>query len=380
MKKTLNALGMKRRNRSMILNRIRQSDCSRADLARHTGLTRAAVTLIVEDMLGSGIILEGAKSESTGIGRRATELLLNGAFGHSVGINVTREGYSVGVVDFAGKLLGRETGSISAEEDPKSVLETICRAADRMKEQVPGIFLGVGVTTPGPLDRERGVLLQVPNFEKWQGFAIVDFLEKRLRCQARLDNNANAMAMLENVVNREVQDKDFVLLTVDSGLGSGVVLNSRGRGMSFDSEFGHMTLDIGGETCSCGNVGCAELYASAHSILRYARERDPGLATWHDVMEGYGRGEEICREVVERECRYLGAVIVNAVNCFRVDAVVFAGPLTEGFDALRPMLREAVSSSVFKEQEVSFYVTRTQDAEVLSSANLIVERFIAVGE
>ena len=92
---------MKKRNRAEILRLIRQPGCSRAELAKRTGLTRAAVSLIVDECLRLGMLEEGDKNPSA-VGRRSVGLRTRGGYGHRIGLNISREAYTLGLVDFGG--------------------------------------------------------------------------------------------------------------------------------------------------------------------------------------------------------------------------------------------------------------------------------------
>ena len=149
MENTLNASRMKKRNRAEILRLIRQTGCSRAELAKRTGLTRAAVSLIVDECLRLGMLEEGDKNPSA-VGRRSVGLRTRGGYGHRIGLNISREAYTLGLVDFGGKIIRSFRKEISADLAPTEVLGEICEIIRVMKEGAEGVFLGIGVTMPGP--------------------------------------------------------------------------------------------------------------------------------------------------------------------------------------------------------------------------------------
>lgn len=374
MNRALNASEMKIRNRARILKLIRQRGVSRAEIARITGLTRAAVTVIIDECLARGLILEGDKNDSA-VGRKAISLEMNASYGWLVGLNISRSAYRLGAVDFSGKIFSECSSEISMAEEPTVILEEICGKISELRESVPGNFLGIGITMPGPLDRKRGILLRVPNMRTWEGFPVKDYFKKKFGCLVCLDNDSNAEAKAEAVYNTAVQGKNFMELTVVSGLGSSIIQNIDDRSVSFDCEFGHTCVDINGERCNCGNVGCAEMYASAPAILRYAQSLDPSLTTWEAVADGYLSGDAACRQVVERERFYLSRILVNAVNCFELDAAVFSGDIAYRFEEIfiRP-LEETVLHDSIQKRKLKLYTSSIQKPAILSAANLIIDR------
>lgn len=376
MKRTLNASEMKIRNRAAILKLIRQTGCSRSQIARMTGLTRAAVTIIVDECIGRGMIEEGEKSGSA-LGRKAVGLRMDPRYGWAVGLNISRRAYTVGIVDFGGRILREFRKEVATDTEPSAILEEICSHIRGMQASAEGKFLGIGITMPGPLDRERGVILRVPNMRSWENFAVNDYFRERFHCDICLNNNSNATAKAEEIFNPAVQGKNFMELIVDSGLGSSVILNIDNRSENFDCEFGHCCIDSNGAVCGCGNVGCAEMYASSQAIVRYAAERGAAVRSWEDIAEGYRAGSEICRDAVERERYYLSRVIINAVNCFPIDSVVFAGDIVYRFgELLAPALEREVREGSIKKKSVAMSVSAIKGTAILSAANLIIEKHL----
>ena len=380
MKRTLNASEMKVRNRAGILQLIRQGGYSRAEISRLTGLTRAAVTVIIDACLSRGMIAEGEKNSSA-VGRKSVGLRLNGGYGWMAGVNISRRAYTVGIVDFAGKICREYRREITANDAPEKVLGEICAKTDELRAGMPGRFLGIGITMPGPLDRERGILLHVPNMESWENFPVKKYFEDRFGCPVRLDNNSNAAAKAEEVYNPDVQGKSFLELTVDSGLGSGLVLHMDNRSVSFDCELGHTCVDAQGERCGCGSIGCAEMYASARAIVRYAQTLDASLCSWKEIADGYLSGQEACKKAVEREILYLSRVLVNAANCFDIEAVVFAGDIAYRFDEiLAKPLEERTQRESIKRKALRMLTSQTGNTAVASAANLIADACLYMAE
>ena len=373
MKHTLNAAEMKIRNRATVLRLIRQNGYSRAQISRETGLTRAAVTFIVDECIGKGMIAEGEKSDAQ-VGRRAVGLKMDPQYGWTIGLNISRRAYTIGIVDFSGKILREFCKEISMDKKPAALLDDICAHICEMSAGMVGKFLGIGITMPGPLDREKGVLLRVPNMREWENFAVSEYFERRFHCAVVLDNNSNAAAKAEEVYNPAVQGKNFMELIVDSGLGSSIILNADNHSVCFDCEFGHSCIDINGERCSCGNIGCAEMYASANAILAFVSKKGGTFGTWKDIADGFLLNDELCKLAVERERYYLSRVIINAVNSFPLDAVVFSGDIVYRFEKLfaEPLKQEVFEGSI-KNNRVQMFVSAMKNTPVLAAANLIME-------
>jgi glucokinase len=225
-------------------------------------------------------------------------------------------------------------------------------------------FLGVGVGAPGPLDRERGVVIVAPNLG-WRDFPLRDAIADRVGLPATLDNDANCATVGEWWVGAAKGGRNVVGLTIGTGIGGGLILDGKLYHGSSDvaGEIGHTTIDSTGRRCKCGNYGCLEAYTSGPAIAERAREALagdlnsmlPGMVqgrleriTAQTVYDASRLGDVIAREVVRDTARFLGAGIANLLNIFNPDVVVVAGGVTAAGDALFEPLRAEVRRRAFK--------------------------------
>jgi predicted NBD/HSP70 family sugar kinase len=373
---TLNAIEMKLRNRAKVLNLIRLKNFSRSEIAGKTGLTRASITKITEECIQAGILEEGTKKESSGAGRKSVSLSLKADYGYCIGINISRQGYKVGITDFCINVIREYGGALTPDDNPEAVLDKIRRKIDSMTEYTEGKLLGIGITTPGPLDRQNGVLLNIANFEKWHGFKLKEYFSKIYNCDVYIENNSSAAALAENIVNPGLYGLNFLLLIVDSGLGSGLVITDEEKTTVNDCELGHCTIDIGGAACNCGNIGCGELYASMPSIIKYAQTINPRLTNWKTIADKAMQGDRQCRDIVMRESFYLATIIVNFVNCYNINNIVLAGDIIYNFGYIKNLLLENIGGRMLKTDSVNIYKSCINDP-VKTAANAVLHYLIA---
>jgi glucokinase len=225
-------------------------------------------------------------------------------------------------------------------------------------------FVGVGVGAPGPLDRERGLVLLTPNLG-WRDIALRDRIAEGTRLPASLDNDANCATYGEWWVGAARGARNVVGMTIGTGIGGGLILNGQLYHGASDvaGEIGHTTIDQNGRRCGCGNYGCLEAYASGPAIAERAREALafdeasllPGMVdgdlsriTAQTVYAAAAEGDAVAREVVRDTARYLGTGIANLLNIFNPDVVVIAGGVTQAGDALFEPLRAEVRRRAFK--------------------------------
>jgi glucokinase len=225
-------------------------------------------------------------------------------------------------------------------------------------------ILGVGIGAPGPLDRERGVVVVAPNLG-WRQYPLRDAVSEKLGLPATLDNDANCATLGEWWQGAARGARHVVGLTIGTGIGGGIIIDGKLHHGASDvaGEIGHTTIDLTGRYCRCGNYGCLEAYASGPAIAQRAREaleRDE-VSALHRIVEGdlsrltaatvyeaAKSGDALARELVRDTATFLGAGIANLLNVFNPDVVVIAGGVTQAGEPLFDPLRAEVRRRAFR--------------------------------
>ena len=354
----------KRINRRQIISLIRKQPMPRTELAGKTGLTRAAITLITRELIEEGILVEGETSVRQQKGKAPKPLSVNPEAYYAVGVFLTRSGCTVGVCNFAGQVLEKQNVIM---KDP-SELKLLKDAVHACMSHDPGRnFIGVGISAPGPLDAEKGALLNPPYFEAWHNTAVVPYLAASLGVDVYLEKDACVLALYHL---DKGESKDFLLLLVDNGIGSGVVSNgqllvSAGH---YTSELGHTTIVYNGKKCGCGNRGCLEAYASVPNLLL---ESGGKYSSWNELIDS---GDT---QLLDREADYLAAGIVNIRNLINIDTVYLAGYIKYGFDLLAPRLMQRISVHSMPKTPIRLLPScHVSDMGAAAAANLAFSRYL----
>jgi glucokinase len=240
------------------------------------------------------------------------------------------------------------------------VLDTIAQTDAARRD-----FIGVGIGAPGPLDRERGIVIVAPNLG-WRNFPLRDRIAEKLNLPATLDNDANCATVGEWWQGAAQGGRDVIGMTIGTGIGGGLIIDGKLFHGASDvaGEIGHTTIDLNGRACKCGNYGCLEAYASGPAIAVRAREvlvREetasllPSLVggkldeiTAETVYRAAQQGDAVANEIVRDTARYLGVGIANMLNILNADVVVVAGGVTQAGDALFVPLRAEVRRRAFR--------------------------------
>jgi predicted NBD/HSP70 family sugar kinase len=359
-------------NRSVLLAAIRDAGlASRVDLVAATGLTAPTVGRIVRGLIDDGLVTEVGPGDSRG-GKPRTMLRLESGARTAVGVHVDPEATTYVVTDLSGKVLARSRRvhrgrrrsagrdhEVEADVQPDvELLGDDIEALIAQREPDWGEVLGVGVATPGPIDFRAGVVLTPPNLPGWHRLPLRDRLADRLGLPVLLDNDATVAALGEQWVGSASSVRNFAVIYLGTGIGSGIMIDGQPyRGSSSNAgEIGHVSLDVEGPECFCGNRGCLELYSAPRVIVAEALERltehpdSPlrlrGLSVSADharICAAARAGDPYAASLVQRSARYLALGAVTLVNVLDLELVVLAGP---GFDGVGPLYVEAMRTEL----------------------------------
>lgn len=373
-----NAEYTKEYNRKLVLRLLRKNPVSRAEIARLTGLTRASVSLIAAELLEEEKIKE-LRPVGGQRGRMPTPLAICDDAGYALGIYLNRDGCTAGLVNMSDSILAQERvkleeGSKEQKlEELRKTIEKLVRVSEVLKEKI----WGIGVSAPGPLDGEKGEILNPPQFNLWHKTPIGAWLREKTGLPVFLENNATCLARYY-YDSREAQDSEnFLLLLVDSGIGSGII--SKGKVLKgsgyFTSELGHISINYHGRPCPCGNVGCLEAYAAIPNLLR-----GTNFDSWRQLVDAL-KSDENAREIMRKEAEYLSTGVISLNHIVNIDTVILAGEVLYGAEQLIPLMEKQINSQALRRESQTVRVLpgkKIEGARILSASNIVFSRGLIV--
>ena len=336
-------------NRQIVLNYVRElGPISRADIARETALQRSTISLIVDELRVDGLV-EEVSGESTG-GRPPSLLSLRTVDAVAIGVDLGTVKTVMATSDLAGRVLEQE--EFPTDPDVKKTLAKIVDCSQRLMGKTRGAIEGIGISLPGVVDPEKGDLY-VPHFN-WRNAPIAETLTRATSLPVSIENDANAAALAELWFGRpEIREvRDFILVLVEEGVGTGIVFDGqvyRGEGGTA-GEFGHMTIGTGAPVeCAVGSRECWEAFASERAALaRYQKlSRSNGSdINFATVMDLALKGERNARAALKETARYLGIGIANLIQGLAPEAVIVGGPIARVWPVIVDDLKASVDSSI----------------------------------
>ncbi len=287
-----------------------------------------------------------------------------------MGVDIGGTNLVVGaVVGDGSAVAGLRTEPTGAAHGADSVIDRIVTMARASMDETRridrgAVFDGVGIGSPGPLNRQTGVVILTPNLG-WVDMPVRDRIGTALGLPAWLDNDANCAMAGEWWVGAAKGARHAVTFTLGTGIGGGIVIDGRLLHGASDvaAEIGHITIETNGRRCGCGNDGCLEAYASGPAIARRALEMIeagaessiPGLLggrlagiSAQTVYEAAGAGDPLALEVVQDTAKYLGVGVANLINILNPEVVVICGGVTQAGDRLFTPLRREVARRAFR--------------------------------
>jgi predicted NBD/HSP70 family sugar kinase len=328
-------------NEAVVLDWIRRTvgGQSRVELSQATGLSPQAVSNICQRLLDNGVIMEAGKS-SAGMGKPRTLLTLDPTGCYAVGVHLDPAVVTMVLLDFVGTVVAHSSLATAASDPVDGLLSKI---GDRINALIEGAgverdrVLGVGIAAPGPVDQERGVVVNPPLLTEWHHVPLRDRLAKTTGLPALLDKDVIAAAVAERWAGRAVQSRNFVFMYLGTGVGVGIVVDDVVvRGFSGNAG------DVGMfEVSDDGVAGTRELgeMTNPEPLLRQAVAAGifaaaPGADNPHAVDDAF---TELCRladagdgraaGLLDRAAARIGGSVSRIANLLDVDTVVLGGPI-----------------------------------------------------
>jgi len=276
----------------------------------------------------------------------------------AIGIDLGGTNLRVALVSAEGEIV-RKIRKTSAER----VFETLLESIDELsRAHVGDNISGIGLGVAGLIDRNRGRVFTSPNLRAIEGLDLVHELKTRFGMPVFIENDANVAALGEKVSGAGRGFNNFVLLTLGTGIGGGII--HKGELLDVSAEVGHMSINAEGEKCQCGNIGCLENYASARAMISRAismlekgqesllKECCKGSIyklTPEDIYKAALEGDTLSREILREAGKALGVGLANLINILSPEAIILTGGLIGAWNIyVQEAIKEA-SRRAFKD-------------------------------
>lgn len=274
---------------------------------------------------------------------------------------------NIGIMNKSGEILENIKILTEVEKGPgnaiKRTKQTIHELLDKLKLKKEALK-GIGIGSPGPLDSKNGIIIKSSNLKGWKNVEIV----KNISCDFRnipiiLENDGNAAALGEYLFGFGKGTKNFVYVTVSTGVGGGAIIDGKLQkgGNSNAFEVGHTIISMNGPKCNCGNHGCLEAFASGTAIGRIAREKllegrkslildiaGKDIVNSEHVFKAAKEKDLLALEIVEKEGYYLGIGLYNIIALYNPERISIGGGVSNGLDLFYGKMMDTINSMSLK--------------------------------
>ncbi|HEX5036698.1 MAG TPA: ROK family protein [bacterium] len=265
-----------------------------------------------------------------------------------------------------------------ARSGSESVLKKVAAGVTSVgaKAEKDGLAVGgVALGFPGIVDPSKGIVYRSPHFPDWKDLDLLSFFKSALKWPVAVDNDANFAALGEAWKGAGRGLKNFLMMTLGTGVGGGLMLDGRvfhgDRG--FAGEIGHIVIEAEGPPCACGSRGCLETYISATGMMRLAEvsdqaegreqllaklEKPLARITVKDLYEAALDGDIFANTLFKKMGNYLGIGVASLVNVTGVETVIVGGGVAQAWDFFIEPAKKELSQRTYEETAKSVKIVR----------------------
>jgi predicted NBD/HSP70 family sugar kinase len=378
-------LSLRQTNRLRVLETLhRHPGTSRAEVARRTGLSRATVSTLVEELARAGVVEEHDVTDNGGrprnTGRPPILLSLVPDAAYAVGLDVGHQHIRVAVCDLSGTPVVDEWSPAEVDHAPVESLDLAQRMVQRALEEAAidrDRLLGVGMGLAAPINKLTGELDANGILAGWNGVRPAAEMQERLGIPVQLENDANVGAYGEHVFGAARGVDHLIYLRLSAGVGAGLILHGRPyEGASgVAGEIGHALVDADGLICRCGNRGCLETVVSPVAVAALLERSSGQPVSVQRLMELVAAGDRGAQRAVADAGEVVGRALSTVVNALNPELVVVGGELASAGPVLLDPIRAGIERHGVMPVSGTVRVTAGtlgDRAEVLGAAALIL--------
>ncbi|MBU1100892.1 MAG: ROK family protein [Bacteroidetes bacterium] len=285
---------------------------------------------------------------------------------YSLGVDLGGTSIKIGIVSESGKIKKRLTLETHAEAGPEAVVQQIKKGIHKILKNNDRPIEGIGIGSPGLVTSKKGIVHNPPNFPGWDVLPLGNIIKKEFKTNVFVENDANAAAVGELIFGAGQGFDDYVMITLGTGVGGGIVFNKKlfKGSTGAAGEIGHLKIKSDGIKCKCGGTGCLEAYTGINYLIKIVSERLKNnqslLNEWvnsgeHNltpklIHEAALKGDEFALGIINEVGFNVGSGLSSVVNVLDITNIIIGGGVAGFgkflFDPLTKTLRENVMATM----------------------------------
>jgi len=281
----------------------------------------------------------------------------------AIGVDLGGTNIKIGIVSEKGKLVKSVSVKTEADSGPKKVIANIIKGVEVILEKNKFKIQGIGIGCPGVVSTKKGIVESAPNLPGWKNVKLGPIIKNKFAYKVHLENDANAAAIGELIFGAGKKIDSFVMVTLGTGVGGGIVFNKKIFRGEFGAagEIGHISIDVNGPKCNCGSTGCIEAYAGNSYLkekIRSELKDYPDSKVWkmieNDLTKVSPRIIQAASEkkdnyanfVIERMGNQLGVALASLSNLLDISTFIIGGGVAGFGKPLLDSVRLTISARV----------------------------------
>lgn len=334
---------LRQMNERRILSALQTAGpASRADLCRRTGISGPTVTRVIATLLEARLVEEIDEPRQRAVGRPGKTVRLARSGVGVLGIVVGAQQTEVVVSGLDGEIDSAGVRTFATPQGYDELVAACIRTARELTRCREGAILGLGLSVPGLLNRREGRSVVSPNVHQLDGRRLGDDLKAKLQLDVAVLQECDALCWAERTYGAARDAADFAMLDISEGLGLGVMQEGRiVQGKSgLAGELGHITVQLDGRPCGCGNRGCLETVATDMALAATVSARLKRRIGLDEIVAGVRADTLDCRHELDEVLEYLAVATAAVINIFNPGKLFIYGRLLDARDDLFTQLLE----------------------------------------
>ena len=282
---------------------------------------------------------------------------------YAVGVDLGGTNIKIGIVSDKGKLVKSISIKTEADCGPKNVIANIIKGVETILAKNKLKIQGIGIGCPGVVSIKKGIVENAPNLPGWKNVKLGPNIKEKFGYKVHLENDANAAAIGELMFGAGKKFDSFVMVTLGTGVGGGIVFNKKIFRGEFGAagEIGHISIDVNGPKCNCGSTGCIEAYAGNSYLKEQIRselkdypdskvwkliENDLSKVSPRIIQAASEKKDAYAKFVIERMGKQLGAALASLSNLLDISTFIIGGGVAGFGKPLLDSARKTISERV----------------------------------
>jgi len=308
-----------------------------------------------------------------------------------VGIDIGGTSTKIGIINNNGKLIEKTQVKMLKNQNWEKLVNEFLVAIKKWIDEKYNIK-AIGIGIPGFFNNNTGLVQNCENVPNLIGVPFIKYISNNLKIPVFADNDATAAAIGENIFGAGVDFKDYILVTIGTGIGGGLILNNEiYRGINgYAGEIGHMIVVAEGRECSCGNRGCVEPYSSATAIIKsikygikkgfitsYTPDEIDNLSA-QIIFKKAHEGDPHSFQAVDSAARYLGRMLGSIINLLNLEAIIIGGGVAASGNYFIEKIKfycEQVAWNLFTKELKIIPAKLLNDAGIIGAASLAIQEY-----